>query len=221
MNIPGCAPMPGNVGNYASMSVECSAFSRQNNQRDRAHGLLFEPGYHDRVLSGKDQLQHIIDYIHDNPRRLFLRRKNPEWLRPKFGVHVGTHTFSAIGNLELLRRPCRAVRISRRCTAEQIQRDINTYLKAAKEGTVLVSPSISPGEKRVMRSAFEAKLPLIVLMENGFTEFSKPTGEQFYACAEGRLLLLAPWEHHSEKRKLTSQQCQELNVMALEIQNTI
>ncbi|MBQ7423705.1 MAG: hypothetical protein IJ549_03340 [Prevotella sp.] len=72
-----------------------------------------------------------------------------------------------------------------------------------------------------MRSAFEAKLPLIVLMENGFTEFSKPTGEQFYACAEGRLLLLAPWEHHSEKRKLTSQQCQELNVMALEIQNTI
>ena len=91
-------------------------------------------------------------------------------------------------------------------------------MATARGGAVLVSPAISPGEKRVMRTAFNAKMPMIVLVENGFTEYSKPLGEQFDACAEGRLLLLAPWEHHTDKRKLTAQQCQQLNLMAQEIE---
>ena len=70
----------------------------------------------------------------------------------------------------------------------------------------------------MMRAAFEAKLPVIVIVANGFTEYSKPTGEQFDACAEGRLLLLAPWEYHTQKQKITSQQCQAMNLMAIEIQ---
>ena len=90
------------------------------------------------------------------------------------------------------------------------------YLTAAREGAVLVSPSISPGEKAVMRAAFDAHLPLIVLVENGFTPLTKPQGEQFDACAAGRLLLLAPWEHHNEGRAITAQQCQQLNLMAME-----
>ena len=87
----------------------------------------------------------------------------------------------------------------------------------AKEGTVLVSPAISPGEKRVMRTAFDAGLPTIVIVENGFTPLSKPHGEQFEACAQGRLLMLSPWEHHNEKRKLTAEQCRQMNLMALEL----
>ena len=68
-----------------------------------------------------------------------------------------------------------------------------------------------------MRAAFNAGFPTIVIMENGFSQMSKPHGEQFYACAEGRLLMLSPWEHHNEKRKLTSGQCMQMNLMALEI----
>ena len=90
-------------------------------------------------------------------------------------------------------------------------------MTAAQSGTVLISPAISPGEKRVMRAAFDAKLPTVVIMENGFTPLSKPHGEQFYACAEGRLLMLSPWSHHNEHRKLTAQQCQAMNLMALEL----
>ena len=205
-------------------SVEWFASERQEFQnqekakRDRSHGTLFETGYHDRVLFGKGQLQRMIDYIHDNPRRLLMRHANSEWFRPKFGVRIGKYECSAIGNIQLLQRHCLAVRVSRRCSEEQIQTHIDTFLAAARNGTVLVSPSISPGEKRVMRAAFDAKLPVIVLMENGFTEFSKPTGEQFNACAEGRLLLIAPWEYHTERKQLTAQQCQELNLLALTIQ---
>lgn len=90
-------------------------------------------------------------------------------------------------------------------------------MNTAQSGTVLISPAISPGEKRVMRTAFDAKFPTVVIMENGFTPLSKPHGEQFYACAEGRLLMLSPWPHHNDHQKVTAQQCQSMNLMAQEL----
>ncbi|MBQ8938422.1 MAG: hypothetical protein IJ066_12035 [Bacteroidaceae bacterium] len=105
-------------------------------------------------------------------RRLLLRRQRPEWLRPRFGLRLGSHTFAAIGNLSLLQRPCCAVRVSRRCSEVQIAEEVQAYLAAARAGTVFVSPAFSPGEKRVMRAAFEAHLPVVVLVENGFTPYS-------------------------------------------------
>ena len=103
----------------------------------------------------------------------------------------------------------------------QIEMEKARYLDMARQGAVLVSPAISPGEKLIMRAAFDAGLPTIVLMENGFTPLTKPKGEQFDACAAGRLLLLAPWGHHNEKRAITSYQCQQLNLMAIEICDNI
>lgn len=68
-----------------------------------------------------------------------------------------------------------------------------------------------------MRAAFDAGLPIIVIMENGFTPYSKPHGEQFYACANGTLLMVSPWEHHNEKTTVTARQCAEMNLMAMEL----
>ena len=76
---------------------------------------------------------------------------------------------------------------------------------------------ILDGEKCVMRAAFNAGLPTIVLLENGFTPLSKPHGEQFYACAKGHLLILSPWMHHNEKRTITAQQCMELKRLTKKI----
>ena len=53
---------------------------------------------------------------------------------------------------------------------------------------ILVSPSISPGEKAVMRNAFDRGYPLIILQENGSADLAKPGGRRMDACAEGRLL---------------------------------
>lgn len=182
---------------------------------DREHGLLFESGYNDKLLLREGQLERWLNYLADNPRRLLMKWEHREWLTPHFGVVRAGYTFSAIGNLDLLNADRRMqVRISRRSTQEQIEADIARYLSAAHEGAVLVSPAISPGEKAVMRAAFNAGMRLIVLQENGFTPLSKPNGEMFGACAEGRLLLLSPWEHHNDRRKLTSAQCQALNMMA-------
>ena len=182
---------------------------------DREHGLLFASGYNDRLLLRAGQLERWLHYLADNPRRLLMKRQCPDWLRPHFHVNVGGNTFSAIGNRDLLSAPQRVqVRVSRRCTPTQVQEEVARYLALARRGAVLVSPAISPGEKAVMRAAFNEGLPLIVLVENGFTPLSKPSGEQFDACAAGQLLMLAPWEHHNDRRKITAAQCQSLNLMA-------
>ena len=185
---------------------------------DRERGHLFASGYNDRILFHANQLEAWKNYLADNPRRLYLKRTFFHLLSPHFDVQVAGYTFSAIGNLDLLNAPRRLqVRVSRRCTPAQIQEEVSRYLAAARDGTVLVSPAISPGEKAVMRAAFDASLPVIVLVENGFTPLSKPGGEQFYACSAGRLLMLAPWPHHNEHRTITAAQCQALNLMATAI----
>lgn len=147
-----------------------------------------------------------------------MKRARPDWLRPFFGLRIGSHSYSGIGNRSLLTAPKRiAVRVSRRRNDSEIAEETARYLDDARQGAVLVSPAISPGEKRVMRAAFDAGLPIIVIMENGFTPMSKPHGEQFDACAKGLLLMLSPWEHHNERKKITAEQCQQMNLMALEI----
>lgn len=179
---------------------------------------LFAKGYNDLILRSYKELPVWQNYLRDNPRRLMMKRLRPEWLRPFFGLRIGSQVYSGIGNRELLTACKRtAVRVSRRLTDSEIEAEVVRYLTMAKEGTVLVSPAISPGEKRVMRTVFDAGLPTIVIVENGFTPLSKPRGEQFYACAKGQLLMLSPWDHHNEKKKLTAEQCQQMNLMALEL----
>ncbi len=183
-------------------------------------GHLFAPGFNDLILRSYDELSVWVNYLHDNPRRLLMKRARPEYLRPFFGFRFGSHIYNGIGNRTLLMAPKRiAVRISRKLSLEMLQADVEKYLIAARNGAILISPSISPGEKQVMRKAFEAKMPIIVIMENGFTPLSKPKGEQFDACAEGRLLMLSPWEHHHERKTLTAYQCQQMNMMAMELCN--
>lgn len=185
---------------------------------DRSHGMLFARGYNDSVLLRDGQLGRWLHYLEDNPRRLLMKREKPEWLRPFFNFAYGTHVYSGVGNRALLNAPQRlAVRISRRLTETQLKTEVERYLEAARHGAVLISPAISPGEKLVMRQAFDLHLPTIVIMENGFQPLSKPHGEQFYACSEGRLLMLSAWEHHNERRPLTAYQCQQMNLMALEL----
>ena len=185
---------------------------------DRYHGLLFAPGFNDKLLLRQGQLQRWLAYLHDNPRRLLMKRENPDLFRVQRGLMVGSQQFSAIGNRFLLDRPQLVqVQCSRRLTEEQITAKIEEFLALARSGAVLVSPSISPGEKRIMRAAFNAGYPLIILQENGFTDLAKPDGQRMKACQRGQLLLLAPWEHHNERLIIRRDQCLSLNDMTREI----
>lgn len=182
---------------------------------DRTHGLLFARGFNDKLLLREGQLQRWLDYLHDNPRRLLMKREQPDLFRVQRNIMVAGQHFSAIGNRFLLERPIRLqVQCSRRLTDEQIAEQQEQWLQQARSGAVLVSPCISKGEKQVMRAAFEQDLPIIVLQENGFTDLAKPGGKRMEACARGQLLLLAPWEHHNERLIIRRDQCLALNEMS-------
>ena len=182
---------------------------------DRTHGLLFSRGYNDRLLLREGQLDRWLNYLNDNPRRLLMKREYPDLFRVQRQLLIGNQSFSAIGNRFLLQRPYLIpVQCSRRLSEEQIHQAINDYMQEARSGAVLVSPSISPGEKAIIRTAFEENLPIIILLENGFTHLAKPHGKRMDACARGQLLLLAPWEHHNEKKTISRNQCLSLNDMA-------
>lgn len=186
-------------------------------ERATGKGLLFELGYNDQILLETGQLDKWTNYLADNPRRLMAKRLYPDLFRVQRGLTYAGMRFSAIGNRWLLTRPKLRIQCSRRLTPEQIQADVDFALDKARKGRVMVSPRISPGEKAIMDAAFAEGHPIILLVENGFTDFAKPQGRYFDACAEGRMLILAPWEHHNEKGNIRRSQCMALNDMARKI----
>ena len=109
------------------------------------------------------------------------------------------------------------VRISRSIDPALLEQEKESLLAAAREGAVLVSPAISPGEKAITRAAFDEGLPLITLLDNGLDPISKPSGERFRACAEGRLLLLSPFPHRNNHITISRATCEALNGLAWDI----
>lgn len=179
---------------------------------------LWEEGYNDRILRGGGQLDRWIKYLIDNPYRLWLKRQHPDLFLQQTDIAIGSTPVVVMGNRLLLEYPEKvAVRCSRKLTEADIDQECQRYLDMARNGAVLVSPCISPGEKEVMGIAFEAGYPLIVLIENGFSPYQKPSGRQFEACSQGRLLIVAPWPHHDDYRKITRTQCDVLNTLARNI----
>lgn len=185
---------------------------------DRYHGLLFERGYNDSILLRRGQLETMKRYLADNPFRLAMKRARPEFLRVRQGLDVCGSACSAVGNLSLLTAARKLrVRISRSIDATLLEREKERLLAAAREGAVLVSPAISPGEKAITRAAFDEGLPMIVLLDNGLDPMSKPSGERFRACAEGRLLLLSPFPHRNNRITISRATCEALNALAWDI----
>lgn len=176
---------------------------------------LWEQGYNDVILDQEGQLQRMKDYIRDNPRRKAIKNSHPDFFKVRHNISIGQYTFAAQGNIFLLDSPCLLqVQCSQKLTPQQINDLCQQFLSKAQNGAVLVSPSISKGEKEIMRAAFNQGLPVIILQENGFAPLAKPGGKRFDACAQGRLLMLSPWQHHNDRRAITRAQCLELNEMA-------
>ena len=85
------------------------------------------------------------------------------------------------------------------------------WLACGERGGVLVSAAIATREKEVMREAMNRGYRIILVRENGFPPLYKPAGESFYACSEGRLLQVSPWEYHMQRRTISREQCLMLN----------
>lgn len=160
----------------------------------------------------------MIGYVHDNPRRLAVQRENKALFHIQRKITTAGRTFDAYGNTELLKGRCLSVV----CHGEWNRHEQETYrqgrITAAKEGAALVGAFISKQESDIRDEAIEAGGSIILLIENGFPERYKPQGRWFDLCAEGRLLLLAPWAYRKENHTISRDQCLRLNLVAEEIE---
>ena len=163
------------------------------------HQPLFETPFF-RTLAHKGQLDTMIQYIHDNPRRAMLKQQNPDLFTLRRDTRVGELCFTSLGNLFLLDYPEKQPIIcSRALSEQQITAQQTDALYQAKNGCITVTAAISPGERQIARAVREAGFPLIILLKDGFPKagdpaekYYKPGGIYFEACAAGRLLLLEP-----------------------------
>lgn len=154
-----------------------------------------------------------------------------------------TGSFEALGNRHLLERPLAQVQCSRRFFAyrreakrgggmkiartpdgepiiesesPEYRERLESALAAAEHGAVVLSPCISDGERQIAREAMKRRLPLVALKNMGFAKLEKPAGRYFDACAEGRLLLLAPaaWPYTTQEKPMTRFDATALNRIA-------
>lgn len=89
-------------------------------------------------------------------------------------------------------------------------------LDEAAGGAVLVSARISKGEQDIMDAAVSAGHPVVLICDNGFPELFHPSEARTQQCAEGRVLLVTPWQYHYRHSddKIYVAYCKTMNCLA-------
>lgn len=239
-------PLPRPLGEYLrGFKIGATKIARELGYPDinvgtRGRGL-FADGFTDTILFDEIALSRAIEYLHDNPRRLWVKHLHPEfftrltdfaWL----SANGNTLHFSAIGNCALLSAPTLVqVQCSRRDFAYarddsgKIIRELPPRIKSAlfadrckdllsavAHGAVLVSPCISEGEREIVRLALQQGARVVILKNMGGSALAKPSGVLFDYCAQGRLLLLSPagWPYLPGKKPMKRHDARVLNRIA-------
>lgn len=178
-----------------------------------------------RPLSRRGQLQVMIHYVQMNPQRLATKRLMPGYFRVQEGIEIAGRKYAGVGNVALLQAKRYApVHVRSTMVDEAIHGDdqrlrdyMNGCVLAARQGAVMVSPFISEKEKEVMVVLLAEEHPMIVLADNGFRDYYKPSAGLFDAVAAGKVLILSPWEYDAGKKHISRADCVALNGMAEEI----
>lgn len=77
--------LPANTVMYSDSNAVLCSNSRSSSTKI---GLVFESGFHDRILFREGQLQNMIDYCRDNPRRLWKVVHNRQYFHTVSGIEL-------------------------------------------------------------------------------------------------------------------------------------
>lgn len=198
----------------------CDLISGNHQRPANAFVSIFEDGYHDRILMKKNQLQKLLNYVSDNPRRRLLRLKNPGFHRRGRIKLPGNREFDIYGNVDLLSDPdIEAVKISSKYSFEELRSRKLCWKRTVENCGVLISPFISRDEKRVYDWAVENGGRIIYIITGGIGERFTPKGIHHRLCDEGRLLLIGSTSPSFAKYEISRIRCNEMNGLALDISN--
>ena len=178
-----------------------------------------------RPMGHNTQLPNTIRYIDMNPQRLAIKRLKPGFFRVQKGIEIGERQYDGVGNATILTGECfepvhvrqMMVKAAEHGDATTLRNYMNSCVLKARKGTVMVSPFISKQEKQVMQVLLREQRPFILLADNGFRDYYKPSDTLFDACASGQVLILSPWQYDANKRHISREDCVALNALAEEI----
>ena len=177
---------------------------------------IFLPGYCDKPLYDNRSLDALFRYIRENPHRLAMRRQFPQFFSRTRKLKIGETEYEAYGNLFLFRNPDKvAVKISRSFTPQEVAKKRASWLSSCSEGTILVSPFISPAEKAIRAEAEAIGAKIILITHEAFPERYKPAAHDFALCEAGRLLIISLGRPSGSE--LSRSLCLAMNSLAAEI----
>ena len=164
-------------------------------------------------------------FIRPLSRRGQLHRLKPGFFHVQRDIIIHGRSYDGVGNtMQLMAQSFAPVHVCSAMVAaaehgetESLRNYMNSCVLKARQGVVMVSPFISTQEKMVMQVLLREQRPFIILLDNGFRDFFKPSDALFDACASGRVLLLSPWPYDATKRHISRADCVALNQMAEEI----
>lgn len=228
------------IGRLYSMSIAPNGIrdTEHRRQEDNEHRATdeyqFDPIFAEkpfiRPLSRRGQLHSMINYVRNNPQRLATKRIMPGFFCVQDGIEIAGRTYNGVGNIHLLQgihfapvhvRNMWVIDAEQHGNVQPLRDYMNACVLSARKGVVMVSPFISPKEKEVMHVLLKEKLPFIILSDNGFRDYYKPSDVLFDAVASGLVLILSPLQHDPNKRHISRADCVALNSMAEEIATTI
>lgn len=168
---------------------------------------LFDANYDDSIAIDERQVEAMVRYVLDNPRRAILRKAYPQLFERRLHVRIGEHEYAAFGNLFLLRWGWKVPVKCHRWRMNGERRDYSApyeltsefaeqraeVIGEAERGAVLVTPGISKGEQIIKNECLSKHWPLIHLQKEPIGPYWKPEQSRFEACLSGMLLILAPW----------------------------
>lgn len=184
---------------------------------------LFDDNYDDSFLWARGQLEAMIAYVYDNPRRAIIKALFPQYMQLRLCLVINGVRYSAFGNMQLLRMPVKEqVFCHRKARVVQLS-------DAERQRLGYTAPSYHPDTKSSLdyvqteawrrerdawiRDAEEGVVLVTPGISPGEREMKnialeqnlplihlqkepitrKPEGARFEACAAGALLILAPW----------------------------
>ncbi len=216
------------LGRAYSSSISPESDSGLTNVDDNTPFSIFTERPFIRPLSRKGQLQTMIRYVQMNPQRLATKRLKPGYFRVQHDVEINRRMYDAVGNIALLQAAeYMPVHVRHTMIEAAVKGDdkplrdyMNSGVKAARKGAVMVSPFIHEKEREVMVVLLAEEHPIIYIADNGFGEYYKPSDGLFDSVAAGRMLILSPWQHDPKKRNVTREECVAMNKMAEEISSS-
>ena len=184
---PGTVGTPGTVPG-ASPSGRNEGTGDSNGGQQQQRPVLFQGGYHDRIIIRDGMLENICRYMDENPFRARLREECPNLMQRRLHLWIHDREYAAFGNLFMLKNPDKLQVFFHRKDKDGVPTHLTPeyakekegLLQRAEEGAVLVTPGISKGEQGVVDAALIDHLPLILLQKEPITEYWKPPQRRFY-----------------------------------------